>query len=100
MASATSRAAAPKPSGRGSHAIRNAANSSDRRRLLVALRNKIADDLDSGRVASRDLASLSKRLMDIAASIEAIDKGASKTSPVAMALEVEDEPMEDADGED
>ncbi|WP_234782600.1 hypothetical protein [Bifidobacterium longum] len=100
MASTTRRAAAPKPSGRGSHTIRNAANSNERRRLLVALRNKIADDLDSGRVASRDLASLSKRLMDIAASIEAIDKGASKTNPVAMALEVEDEPMEDADGED
>lgn len=73
--------------------IRNAANSGDRRRLLVAMRNRIADDLDAGRVASRDLASLTKRLMDIAAEIERIDRALSRDNPVADALDTADEPF-------
>lgn len=86
---------------RASHTIRNAANSGDRRRLLVAMRNRIADDLDSGRIASRDLASLTKRLMDIAAEIERIDKGESKDNPIAEALDTADDVFEeDADGRD
>ena len=71
--------------------IRNAANSGDRRRLLVALRNRIADDLDKGRIASRDLAALTKRLMDIAAEIERIDRGSSTGNPVADALDTDEE---------
>ena len=81
--------------GRTVRTIRNAANSGDRRRLLVALRNRIADDLDSGRVQSRDLASLSKRLMDIAREIDAIDKAEDTDNPVARALDVDDEMLDE-----
>lgn len=90
MASRTTRKPPAKPK-RNTHTLRNAANSGDRRRLLVALRNRIADDLDSGAIASRDLASLTKRLVDIAAEIERIDKGESKDNPVARALDVGDD---------
>ena len=81
--------------GRTVRAIRDAANSGVRRRLLVALRNRIADDLDSGRVQSRDLASLSKRLMDIAREIDAIDKAEDTDNPVARALDVDDEMLDE-----
>lgn len=81
--------------GRTVRTIRNAANSGDRRRLLVALRNRIADDLDSGRVQSRDLASLSKRLMDIAREIDAIDKAEDTDNPVARALDLDDEMLDE-----
>lgn len=79
--------------------IRNAANSGNRRRLLVALRNRIADDLDKGRIASRDLAALTKRLMDIAAEIERIDRGSSMDNPVVDALDTDEETFDD-EGED
>lgn len=51
--------------------IRTAAEG-DERALLVALRDRVADDLDAG-VPARDLASLSKRLMEIQREIRAID---------------------------
>ena len=95
MVSRTVKSASP----RVSHTILNAANSGDRRKLLVALRNKIAKDLDAGSVQSRDLASLSKRLVDITAEIERIDKGESRDSPVAEALDT-DEEMFDDEGKD
>ena len=85
---------------RKTHTISNAAKSGNRRRLLVAMRNRIASDLDAGRIASRDLASLTKRLMDIAAEIERIDKGTSKANPVADALDMADEPIGDDDERD
>ena len=83
---------------RKTHTISNAAKSGNRR--LVAMRNRIASDLDAGRIASRDLASLTKRLMDIAAEIERIDKGTSKANPVADALDMADEPIGDDDERD
>lgn len=79
--------------------ISNAAKSGDRRRLLVALRNRIAKDLDEGRIASRDLASLTKRLVDIAAEIDRIDKGESRDNPVADALDTDDEEFDDDGGD-
>lgn len=42
------------------------------RDLLVALRDKIAKDVDEG-VPARDLASLSRRLLEIAKEIDSID---------------------------
>lgn len=71
--------------------IESAANSGDRRRLLVALRNLVAKSLDSGAVPPRDLAALTKRLADISREIEDIDKASGKDDPVVQALEVEDE---------
>ncbi len=43
-----------------------------RRELLEALRDKIAGELDAG-VPARDLASLSRRLLGIAAELELLD---------------------------
>lgn len=94
MASRSTAGSAP-ASKRAVRTISNAANSGDRRRLLVALRNRIADDLDKGRIASRDLASLTKRLMDIAAEIERIDRGSSVRNPVAEALDTDEETFDD-----
>ena len=57
--------------------VRSAAASGSQRELLVALRERIASDIDAG-VPARDLASLSKRLVDIThdiAKIDADDKG-------------------------
>ena len=53
--------------------ITSAAASGDQLRLLVALRRQIASDLDAG-VPARDLASLSKRLVDISTEIEDLKK--------------------------
>lgn len=55
---------------RGGAVSRAAAGS--RRELLEALRDKIAADIDKG-VPARDLASLSRRLMDISAELESLD---------------------------
>ncbi len=43
-----------------------------RRELLVALRDRIAEEIDVG-VPARDLAALSRRLVDIAADLELLD---------------------------
>ena len=48
--------------------VKSAAGRS-RRDLLTALRDKIAGDIDDG-VAARDLASLSKRLLDISRELD------------------------------
>jgi len=52
-------------------AVQNAANTS-RRDLLRALRDRIASDIDEG-VPARDLASLSKRLLDISKELEDLE---------------------------
>ena len=52
--------------------IFEAANGGDERELLCSLRDSIAEAIDDG-VAARDLASLSKRLMEIQREIAAID---------------------------
>ena len=49
-----------------------AASQGSTRDLLIAMRDLIAKDLDDG-VAPRDLASLTKRLMEITREIEALD---------------------------
>ncbi|RIX26476.1 hypothetical protein [Amnibacterium setariae] len=68
--------------------IASAARSGNRRELLVALRDHIAAQLDEG-VGARELAPLSRRLVDVAAEIEAID--AATKSPVADAAQTPDE---------
>jgi hypothetical protein len=62
-----------RPAGAGKRvSIAVEARSNDRRRVLVSLRDDIAARLDQG-VAARDLASLSKRLMDLVNEIAEID---------------------------
>lgn len=59
------------PSDQRSGAVRSAADQS-RRDLLRALRDRIASDIDEG-VPARDLASLSKRLLDISKELEELE---------------------------
>ncbi|MGV5046878.1 hypothetical protein [Rhodococcus pyridinivorans] len=50
-----------------------AANDGSRRELLVALRSRIAKTVEDPNTPARDLAALSRRLLEIAKEIEAID---------------------------
>ena len=54
-----------------------------RRELLTALRDKIADALDSG-VAARDLAALAKRLVDVSDQLELVDMAADGIAAAAL----------------
>lgn len=90
MVARTSKTTRSKTASR-SRRVSNAAASGDRRRLLVAIRNLIAEKLDEGSISSRDLASLTKRLADISAEIEAIDKASNEYDPAMQALDTEDE---------
>lgn len=67
--------------------VKEAATTGTDRELLVALRDRIAEDLDSRSTLARDLASLSKRLMELQREIKAIDdhveqEGKGKGGPV------------------
>lgn len=73
-----------------SRTIADAAASGSRRDLLVAMRDKIAEDLDAG-VPARDLASLTRRLLEITKEIEAID-AADRGDAVGTAAATNDEP--------
>lgn len=77
-------------SSEGHQSIEQAAQSGSERDLLVALRDSIARQLDGG-VPPRDMASLSKRLMEIRQEISAIDAEAGG-DPVGNAADVEDAP--------
>lgn len=90
MVTRTSKTTRSKTASR-SRRVSNAAASGDRRRLLVAMRNLIAEKLDEGSISSRDLASLTKRLADISAEIEAIDKASNEHDQAMQALDTEDE---------
>jgi len=56
---------------------------------LQALRDRIAADIDEG-VAARDMASLSKRLLDISAELEALET-AEDGDDISTAAETPDE---------
>lgn len=58
--------------------VTEAADSGDRRAMLVALRTRIAKALDNPNTSPRDLASNSRRLMEIANDIAAIDAAAGE----------------------
>ena len=83
------RLSASKGDRRKSGAVYSAARR-NRRALLVALRNRIARDVDAG-VPARDLASLSRRLMELAREIEAIDARDREGDEIAEASEAPDE---------
>lgn len=59
------------------------------RTLLEALRNKIAKEIDEG-VPARDLASLSKRLLEINQELDALEK-VEDGDDVTVAAEMPDE---------
>lgn len=76
------------PTGDAVGAVRAAAAHS-RRNLLAALRDRIASEIDDG-VPARDLASLSKRLLDISAELEDLE-AAEDTDHVGTAATTPDE---------
>lgn len=64
-----------------------AAKSNNRRETLLALRDKIANTIDTTD-SGRDIAALSKRLMEVMAEIEAMpDPSAEKKSKLQIAQE-------------
>lgn len=64
--------------------ITDAAQRGDTYGMLLALRDKLAEELDRG-VPARELASVSKRLIDIQRELEVID-AARGDDPLAAAL--------------
>lgn len=70
--------------------IAEAAAKGSERDLLVAMRDQIATELDNG-VPPRDLASLTKRLMEITREIKAID-ASENGDDVGNAADTADEP--------
>ncbi len=68
----------------------HAAASRSERALLEALRDRIAADIDAG-VPSRDLASLSKRLLEITRELAAIE-AAEDGDKIGKAAALPDEP--------
>ena len=53
--------------------VKEAAKNGSHRELLVAMRDRVAETVEDSKCPPRDLASLSRRLMEIAKDIEAID---------------------------
>lgn len=60
--------------------VTEAARSGTTRELFVAMRARIAAEVDSGETPARDLSSLTKRLIEVVRDIEAIDAEAQKDS--------------------
>lgn len=61
--------------------VEDAARTGDHRALLVSMRDRIAEAVTDSKCPPRDLASLTKRLQDIANAIEAIDAREANESP-------------------
>jgi hypothetical protein len=61
------------PPKRAPMTVKAAAEDGVRRDLLIALRTRIAADIDNSSTPPRDLAALSRRLLEIAREIEALD---------------------------
>jgi hypothetical protein len=58
--------------------VTQAASSGTARELLVALRDRVARDVENPNTAARDLAALTRRLMEICRDIEALDARAAE----------------------
>ncbi|TXG92535.1 hypothetical protein DW322_08790 [Rhodococcus rhodnii] len=58
--------------------VSQAAAGGDRRELLIALRTRVAKAVENAETPARDLASLTRRLQDIAKEIDAIDLAKSE----------------------
>ena len=62
----------------------NATKSGDRRRTLIALRDRIAATIDSCE-SGRDMAALSKRLMEVMDEIDSMPSEVEEDTPLARA---------------
>lgn len=77
--------------------VKAAAEGGSRRELLVALRARIAADIDNKNTPPRDLAALSRRLLEIARDIEALD-AAERSDDIGDAASTPDEEWSPARG--
>lgn len=75
---------------RGPRTVAAAAETGDQRQLLVALRARIASDIDNPNTPARDLAALSRRLLEIAKEIKALD-AADEDDDIGQAAAIPDE---------
>ena len=73
--------------------VTEAAESGTKRELLVALRDRIALDVEDTKTAARDLAALTKRLMEVVSEIESLDAQEQEDSE-GDASEVPDAPFD------
>lgn len=77
-----------------------AAASGDRRQLLVALGNRIANAIDDPKTTGPALAALIRRQLDISAEVQAIDlaadAGSSKSGPESAIATTPDEPWDES----
>ena len=70
--------------------VKSAAESGIQRDLLVALRSRIAADIDNPNTPARDVAALSRRLLEIAREIELLD-AAEKADDIGEAAATPDQ---------
>ena len=70
--------------------VKTAADRGTGARLLIALRSRIAVDIDNPNTAARDLAALSRRLLEIVKDIEALD-AEGRTDDIGHAADTPDE---------
>ena len=66
--------------------IEAAAKNNDRREMLEALRDKLARSIDACE-SGRDIAALSKRLIEVAAELDALPNPNKAKNPVQLARE-------------
>lgn len=77
-----------------SKSVSEAAEGGDRRELLVALRSRVAKDIDDAETPPRDLAALTRRLQEIAKEIDAID--AAESGDKSVVADTQDEAWDDS----
>lgn len=70
--------------------VKSAADGGERRDLLVALRTRIAAAIDDTKTPPRDLAALSRRLLETARELEALD-AETKVDDIGEAAATPDE---------
>lgn len=71
--------------------VSEAASTGNMRDLLVSMRDRVAKDVENANTPARDLAALTKRLMEIVRDIEAIDARANQEA------DEHDDEVEDGD---
>jgi hypothetical protein len=87
------RAVAPNEVAPRRKSVADAARSGDRRELLVAMRDRIAKTISDPDCPPRDLASLTRRLQDIAREIDQLD---ISVGPESVIAETDDESFDAA----
>jgi len=76
---------ADKPKPKVVKSVTKAASDGNRRELLVAMRSRVATAVEDPNTPARDLAALTRRLMEIAKDIEAIDAAKEQEGSGAQA---------------